>query len=70
MAVQLTIQENKILIGLNNENTSFSLGTLNNNNFDPEKALNIVSMLANCLCKEIYKVIHIQVSVLSETEEE
>ena len=50
------------------QTVSLSLGDLNINTYDKEKAMNIVNLLSPCLDKDVYEIQEVAVSVL-ETEE-
>ena len=47
---------------------SLSLGTLDIDRYDDQKAMNIVNLLKPCLSKEVYEVQKVEVSVLSISE--
>ena len=44
---------------------SLSLGTMNVDRYDDQKAINIVELLKPCLAKEVYETQKVEVSTLS-----
>lgn len=72
MAVVSTVSSNAVSVRLNNgtsqgkvQTVGVSLGRLSTQSFDAEKVMNIVSVMGNCLSKEIYSVEHTQKARLS-----
>lgn len=75
MAVVSDLSKVSVAAKLNNgtkdgkvQTLSLSIGTLNIDRYDDQKAMNIVNLLAPCLAKEIYEVQKTAVSVLSNSD--
>lgn len=46
---------------------SLSIGELNIDRYDDDKAMNIVNLLRPCIAKDVYEVLKVAVSVLSSS---
>ena len=75
MAVISDLTKVSVVLKLNNgtingkvQTVSLSLGDLNINTYDKEKAMNIVNLLSPCLDKDVYEVQEIPVNVLRSAE--
>ena len=75
MTVVSDLTKVSVVLKLNNgtingkvQTVSFSLGDLNINTYDKEKAMNIVNLLSPCLDKDVYEVQEIPVNVLRSAE--
>lgn len=75
MAVISNLTSTKINIMLNNgtkdgkvKTLTVSLGSLNNDRYDNQKAMNIVNALEACLAKSVYEVIKVETSKLTNDD--
>ncbi len=76
MAVETTIKSVRCNMKLNNgldpegnvQTVSVSLGTLNKNTWDAQKALNITALAAPCLAKTLYSTEKTETDYISERE--
>ena len=75
MAVISDLTKVSVVLKLNNgtvngkvQTISLSLGDLNIDTYDKEKAMNIVNLLSPCLDKDVYEVQEIPVNVLNNEE--
>ena len=75
MTVVSDLTKVSVVLKLNNgtingkvQTVSLSLGDLNINTYDKEKAMNIVNLLSPCLDKDVYEVQEIPVNVLRSAE--
>ena len=75
MAVISDLTKVSVVLKLNNgtvngkvQTISLSLGDLNIDTYDKEKAMNIVNLLSPCLDKDVYEVQKVAVSVLRSAE--
>lgn len=75
MAVSSAVKKLSVNVKLNNgtsggvvKTVSLSLGNLKTTAFDAQKAMNIVSLLGDCLSKPVYTVEKVEVSTLTESE--
>lgn len=75
MAVVSDLTKVSVVLKLNNgtingkvQTVSLSLGDLNINTYDKEKAMNIVNLLSPCLDKDVYEIQEIPVNVLNNEE--
>ena len=75
MAVVSDLTKVSVVLKLNNgtingkvQTVSLSLGDLNIDTYDKEKAMNIVNLLSPCLDKDVYEIQEIPVNVLNNEE--
>jgi len=75
MAVVSDLTKVSVVLKLNNgtingkvQTVSLSLGDLNIDTYDKEKAMNIVNLLSTCLDKDVYEIQEIPVNVLNNEE--
>ena len=75
MAVVSDLSKVTVTAKLNNgtkdgkvQTVSVSLAGLNIDRYDDQKAMNIVNLLSPCLAKEVYEVIKVPTSVLSNSD--
>jgi len=75
MAVVSDLAKVSVVAKLNNgtkdgkvQTVSLSIGDLNINTYDDQKAMNIVNLLSPCLDKDVYEVQKVAVSVLNTEE--
>jgi len=73
MAVVSDLTKVSVVAKLNNGTTeegklktlSLSIGDLNIDRYDDQKAMNVVNLLRPCLAKDVYEVQKVEVSILS-----
>ena len=75
MAVLDDLTKVNVALKLNNgtkdgnvQTVDVSLGTLNINTYDNQKAMNIINLLKPCLDKDVYKVQKVATSTLSNDD--
>ena len=75
MAVISDLAKVSVVAKLNNgikndkvQTLSLSIGALNIDSYDDQKAMNIVNLLSPCLDKDVYEVQKVAVSVLRNAE--
>ncbi|MBQ7197076.1 MAG: hypothetical protein IJS40_06665 [Synergistaceae bacterium] len=75
MAVVSRLNKISVTAQLNNgtkdgkvKTLSLSLGTLNTNRYNDQKAMNIVNALEPCLSKSVYEVLKVEVSKLTNDD--